>query len=661
MANIEKDNSAVALPHGLERKLVDFRRSLQERSVTEWILLGFAILLFFAFILFIWDRIIPISPVFRFILFLCGLSGFLALGPYLFYHRVGRFKTNKDLTFLIKKHLPRFGERLQGCLELRKQDASEAHFSVELSNAAMRQIATEAEKIEFKQALPKTWRPALIWILIILTALVITGFSLARNQTQNALARYFLPLGNIPRYTAIRFHEVPKTVYVAKEEESTFSIKLKNSEQISSIPQATAKLAGHPTLRASYEEEYSFSLPSLNKPSKLILQAGDAFESIEAIPVSRPRIQNTTVYQSLPQYLQLPPRKYPAEGSTLSLLEGSNVELEIRTNNPLESVKSNQEVSFKAQQNSARSSNFLITDEIKPVTLSILDSYGMSSAIPIKYKIKPVEDTAPKVLLTTTGKEVILLPHETLNLALSAKDDFGIKNLSLTWHPKDQEQRISNQLIAKGTPELSLLRNNYALNPSILKISPNTYSVYAEASDYHPTRNPGTSKPFTLHLLSLEEHSEQLRLKFSSLLNSLDQTYLKEVALYQQNLLLTRETDDSDYKQKEQLEKNISEERDQIKRLKEERIQTLALLQDSFRNIQIHRSIKRIMANLSGELNTLTKANLPEVLGLLEGISNTPLSDELQTQELSHAVILHKEALDKLRTSIETARSIEKY
>lgn len=652
-------DSVLALPKSLEEKLKSFKQTLIKRSRLEWVLVALVTLLTGFLLFFCWDRLVLVGKGGRLFLFLLGLSGVLLLGPLRYYFRAWRYKTNRDLTHLIKKYAPRYGDRLLGVLELRRQDSDKSHFSPALREAALGQIAQEGESMDFKKSLPRDFRRPLLLSLIPLLLMTLVITVLSPKQSRNAAARYLFPMKEIPRYAVIRFQDLPSVLYVAHGEGTDYEVTLKDASQLPEIPALTVKAGRQATETVAYSDGgYKLFLPGVEKATQLTLQAGDAYARVTLRPVKRPTVEKITARQTLPTYLQIPERELNVDSSYLEVVKGSDLSLSLQASSPLTDVHVTPGMSATVTKKSAQLPSLLL-EERKKIEIKVTDEYGITSALPTTLTIQPREDAAPSVSLSAPEKEIILLPHESLDLNLAAKDDFGVKELGIMWHPLSDENKVRIKRVEKGEPTDQQKRVPFIFNPEILKIYPNSYQLYAAATDYFPERGPVRSAPVTLHLLSLEGHAEHLRTQFTAFLDRLDGTYEKERALYivNQRLAETDVTEIRTVENNSRLKTTVNGEKTQIKQLEKHVEASQKLLNDSLRNPQLARSIVKSLALLSERLSGLEKNNLPEIRNTLEAAFDNRFSNQYAQDQLAHAVSLQRTALDEFAEAIADARA----
>ena len=565
-------------------------------------------------------------------------------------------RTRWQLTQLLKKTKPRFGDRLQGVLELRYQSVDSMQFSLELSQAALNQIADEAEQVDFCQALPRDLRKLLGSITVVFILLAGVLLALSPKTLSNAALRYLFPFADIPRYTETRFTDIPETIYVARGEATAFQVRLENAEQLPHLPEASITLPRYPSQSVQYVEGYQFTLPAIQNPAKLSLRAGDAFESIRLIPQSRPVISRTIVEQVYPAYLGYPDRTLVLNHLRGQFLLGSRLKISLEANNSLKRIRS--DYSFQIDQTTATMTIDELDEEVL-MLFSLTDEYGLQSQRPQTLHLRAQTDQPPTIRLGAESNELIMLPHETVDFSLVAKDDFGLKSLGITW--KSQDQSKSSMTLVTGTQQTRELSHRYAFNPALHSLPPSTYILQAVGLDYLPERMPVHSNQIKVHLLSLESHAEQVSGHFNHLLDDLDDTY----AISQDQLFVAKRFKKASQKKWNEsafiaeMQAAQSSHKEAIKELIQHHATCMRILNEMFRNKLILRSLKLGMANLAQSLEISSDQSFPLTHNTYHSAEQLVYSPSTANQEFARAVILHEEALAELRDVIERARALK--
>jgi len=525
------------LPKSFRDTFARLRKRLHEMYLLQWALVAIGGLLLALLAFALLDRAFFIPEWFRLVFFLLGFLGLLTVGPWRYFSKAYFQSSNIALAQLIKKSRNRLGDRIQGALEI-SQRAGRVE-SPELLQAALEQIGEEITQLELSKVLPKLHHHIYALIIAGLVLVGIGGFCLAPKQATNATQRFFFPIAEVPRYSTIRFAKTPKEYYVVAGKPSELVIKLHEKSLSDQEVLGRGKLSGSPEQTLAYENGFHFSLPSLEKKTTFTIQAGDAYKSIQIIPKPRPRISSLQLRQKLPGYLQLRDRTLKPKGARVEVLEGSQVTVELESSQDLQAVSSSELFAFEHAGKKAWSQQVNATEKVE-TKLSIQDRYGLQSFPEKTFFMDVVGDRAPSVRLLQVEREFTLLPHETLDLYLSAEDDFGVERIELVLQSLNRPNFMTSSLVKRGTPEAVTLQSSFALNPEVLGITPDSYSLSAAATDYLPEREPTLSALVTLHLLSYEAHANLIKTQFTVLLDQLDEFYQGSLANYFENERVSR-------------------------------------------------------------------------------------------------------------------------
>jgi len=333
------------LPPVFRETFERLRNKLLGLYIRDWLLIGALGLLAVLLIFIALDRLLYISSWVRPLFFILGCLGAFVVGPLRFYYKAYSKRSELSLAKVIKGKRKRLGDRIQGALEIAEHTSSGE--SRELQLAALEQIGLEAKKLDFKEVIPRL--PHQVYITVIGGALMLLflGLSLLPKQFTNASKRFFMPLSEIQRYSAIRFDELPRKHYVVIGQPSEFIVKLKENsfseEQLIGI----GKLEGYPSISEEYENGFHFLLPPIKKATTFSIETGDAYQTVKIIPRARPRIDSLSVHQYLPEYLQLEERVLNVKRKRVEVVSGSNIKLEVFSSSELKSVVSDGQLSFE--------------------------------------------------------------------------------------------------------------------------------------------------------------------------------------------------------------------------------------------------------------------------------------------------------------------------
>lgn len=504
------------LPESLQRQLKLFRYRLWRVKLTEAILAGLAGFILSYLILFLSDRFWT-TPKFLSLTILIGgtlLSLFFA--PYWIHRWVWKERRSDQLARLISRSFPHFGDRLLGIVEL--QDTNEdSHFhSPTLRRAAIQQVAKDAEELNFLMAVPNPRHKLAIGLIFVLSLLLALIIWLAPEAGVNTLARWAMPMSDVPRYTFTRLENVPKILYVPAGEAFHLTIKL-DPQSKRQISNAFARCGGREWQEypmksdADSRQSATFSFPGIHQEEVIDVTAGDARYSIPVVPCLRPTIRETTARVTYPEYTGRQEESVSLKTGTLYALKDSKIRLRIESTNPLQSAElidaAGKSSPLPVQGSWVRFPEQLLQNPAE-FSFNWTDEHGISAKSPFKIRLEPTEDNAPEIYLQATSREIYVLERENVELEILATDDFGILDLGIRWagHSANEEKTLLT-----GKKEDARLNTKFIFQAAELGIRPQKLTFQAFVKDHKPGRENKYSAPITVYVMDKNEHAQMIR------------------------------------------------------------------------------------------------------------------------------------------------------
>ncbi len=675
------------LPESLKRLLDEYRRKLWRAKILEALLAGVIGLALSFLVVFLLDRIVSTAPVFRLVILLAGSSLMAVFAPIWLRRWVWGHRKENELARLIAKKHPDFGDRLLGIIELQEQNESRDSMSPRLRSAAMATVAAQAEKEGLNNALPKSWMSKALIITAVLAIAVTAAFLFAPQAGMNAFKRWAMPLTETERYTFTKLASIPKKLIVPHGESFDLSFVLAADSQWQP-ERAQVRFGAAPALESQLVNGgYGFVLPPQFSPNDLMVSVGDARYSIRIEPTMRPVIEYGVATIKHPSYLQLSDVTMDVKTGVATAVEGSSVEIALTASRTLSSGNLGP-ISHLALEDSApaespppgfqaalKVNGKIVTTPELPVALttydvpfSWVDELGLAGEQGYRLRIESVKDSAPATYIQGLEKQKVLLPEETLDFEVLAEDDFGLTELGLEWHGEATPSSIPSALakgeqkLLAGNPSARQLSNSATFCPDVHKISPQKLILRAYTKDYHPTRGRIYSEPFTLFILTRDQHSQLLKNQFDSIVGELEEAARREQNALEENQRIERNSPEDLQKQENQeklqaQQKNEQENTERVKNLNE---RMEKLLKDAARNGEIDKEVMKKMSQSMKSLSELSKEDMPKVdkkLGDSQQQNSTP---EKAKQDVQDAVKEQQEVVEKMKKTLEEARDANK-
>lgn len=710
-------NQPTPIPAELSKQLADFQRSLWRIKVTEAVLAGIFGLIISFLIVFALERLFPIPALARLAILIAGTSLAAIFAPYWVRRWVYGHRREEQLARLISRKFPKLGDRLLGIVELQDQQESKEAMSPELRAAAMIHVANQAAKRNMNEALPYSRHKKLALGVLMGAAAITFGFSIAPKAGGNALKRWLMPLSDTDHYTFTQFDtdKMPDPLVVPLGEAFSFSAPLKKDSD-NRPANARARYGQQEWIQADLGENgsYQFEFTGQETQDRITIEAGDANHRLWVEPEVRPEVSGFEALVTLPDYLQLDPRNVDIRTGVLTALEGSKIVLKgsfsreiskasahlepqaleetaisesrapIEAENPTELESSRTKTEEEGKRAAIESVVKLpeprdlklsmdgATVSTEPIDLGRFhasvpftwtDVKGLDGAGSFKVEIKTSEDQTPTSYIQGIERNIVILAEETLEFDIISEDDFGLREIGLSWvgsfnKPSDDEPATGSITLKKGSPSSNRLSDRAIFSPQTYGIAPQTLILSAYTEDYKPGRGRIFSEPLTIYILTRDEHAQVIKKRFDRVISELEDAARKELNNLDENERLDKNNTAEELQSeeaKEQLAESEQKEAENAEKMKEVAKKMEEIFKDAARNGELDQKTMKEMADALQNMKELGEKDMPEVekkLGEAQDQKSTPEKTE---RDLKEAIEKQKEALEKMQETIEKA------
>ncbi len=327
-------SNRLELPVSLETQLYGYRRRVWTiKSIEAACGATFGVLVSYL-TLFALDRVIDTPGWVRVATF-CVAVGACAVVPVYLHRWIWRQRQLQQLARLLSRRYPSMGDQMLGVIELVRNEF-EQHRSRALCEAAIQQVAGEAAKRDFNDAVPNPRHRAWAFAAAAPVLLAAALFVIFPSAAMNAWSRFMAPWRPIPRYTFTALEDLPQTLVVAHGEPVTIPVRLRDDSRRQPA-RGTVQLGKQPPVDAElHDGVYEFSLPSQIAADELRVSIGDARQTIEFVPMLRPELTDVTAKATLPEYLGRPDvLDKDVRGGAATLVHGSTAKFAITANRDL--------------------------------------------------------------------------------------------------------------------------------------------------------------------------------------------------------------------------------------------------------------------------------------------------------------------------------------
>ncbi|MGE0608624.1 MAG: DUF4175 family protein, partial [Pirellulales bacterium] len=233
--------------------------------------------------------------------------------------------------------------------------------------------------------------------------------------------------------------------------------------------------------------------------------------------VARPRVESIKISYTPPAYTGEVPRQVDDSEGEIVGVAGTRVDVEVVTTKPLQSgparpaaamVTDSSEILPLVQGTDARTwrATFTIHAEgakfdpsaLRPLAaparyqLRLLDTDGYDNRDPLWRSISLIKDQPPVVAMTAPGKDLQSQPADSVELAVAAKDDYGLADVRLLYRVNDEQKirELAAFAIDKAGVRDSTQQHSWKLDSAGLKSGDVIY-YWATAADRNDITGPG--------------------------------------------------------------------------------------------------------------------------------------------------------------------------
>lgn len=522
----------IELPAGLRSRLQVFRRQTWRLKLLEVLLAGCLGLVVSYLTVFVIDRFAETGPGVRSLIFLGGFAVFGVGLPLAWERWSWRMRGLEAAARLIRRKMPRFGEQLLGTVQLSGHGTG----SPALIRAAMDQADRKAAETDLREALPPTRR--LLWVgLLAAGALLLAGiFLVSREAGWNAWARWATPWTPVERYTFADAASVPDRIIVPYGESFQLEVGLAATSRWRPLWGRATVTGGDgrdgTVVRAQLGTggTYQFALPGRKEEGGFRVAIGDDRVSGRVIPASRPELSAMKAIVRLPDYLRYSrPLEIEARDGTISVVDGSEIRVEMRTSRKMVSAEMDgAPVEWAGDTIKAGPWN---VSGVAEHAVTWRDELGLSPREPLRFRLAGTEDAAPRIVAKLEGPERTILSTEVVALEVETSDDYGVREIGLRW----EGDKVGSKIAAAGGAEETSASVRATFCAERERVEPQTIRLMAYVADYRPGRPLIYSKPFTLRILSADEHLRWLTDEMAAWLRRAEEVHDREKQLHVEN------------------------------------------------------------------------------------------------------------------------------
>lgn len=423
-----------------------------------------------------------------------------------------RLPDARGLARMIEKAEPSLREDLISAVELADR-CGEANWDSETFRSLLQDdVAGRVQDLRAEALLPTRLISRWLYAAAVVVAVCATLLLMPASPFARMMARALAPMAGVERVSRTKIEivepspaeqlvprgdNVPVLVRVSGSEPSKVTLEVFQHGETNERERVIMSLVG--------EREYSASISARTESLAYRVRAGDGITrrfSIHTRP--RPQVVEFGKTYNHPAYSALPASTVREETGDLSALEGTQVELDLKIDQPVREAELRLDLGSEKQtiplapsgERRLKARVPLVKHGTYQVHLVATET-GFENKFSPQYELRPVPDLVPRVSIDSPKKDLVAPPDEIVQLEASAVDDIGLRSI-------EQHTRVNSgpwtplMLLATGQKEAAISRS-WDLLP--LGANPGDQIVTKlVATDVKG--NKAESAPLTVHITS---------------------------------------------------------------------------------------------------------------------------------------------------------------
>lgn len=429
----------------------------------------------------------------------------------------------------------------------------------------------------------------------------------------------------------------------------------------------TTRTAGVAYADAAFDR-YDYTFKDIRNTTSYRFQVGDYTSPTYTVTVvHEPILTDVRVTLTPPAYTGEAPTTLDQSAGNIQALEGTQVKVEARSNNPLRAAwvqfddKPKQSVPFTDRDIAFDFA--ALTDGRYRVLLE--DSLGFATREPLTYTVEVFQDRAPTVDVLEPGADMPMPRGQTLDIGFVAADDYGLSRASLHWRKSgDEAFRAQNLSLGEQRNKREIaIAHRWDLS-SVQLFPGNSIEYFVEVADNNTVTGPGTAQSdvFRLTVPTIGEIYDTAREQESARAEAMESAIEDSRRLSEQLEKLQREytkTEKMDWAQKKELDRASETQKAVEQKLGEVKDSLDKTLRELSDNEMTSQQIGEKLEEIRKLMDEIDSEELDKYMENLKKAMEQMDPDEIR-QALENMQLNTKEMLERLERTASLLRELQK-
>lgn len=259
-------------------------------------------------------------------------------------------------------------------------------------------------------------------------------------------------------------------------------------------------------MKTEGEGKFSYRLPSAQVSFRYQAYNGRAISPAPQVRVvDPPEVAKITLTLIPPDYAGLP--KEEKEGGDIEALKGTlvNLEVEVTKNVREGKIVMDPKNQLPLEIHEKRLKGSLLVFHPGNYFIEVRDELGFENPNPARYPIRLIPDKYPEAEILNPLEDLEVAGNETIPIVYSARDDFGISAVKLSFQTSGKEKTLT---LKSSANQRSIGPETFKWDLAGLALAPGERVSYRlEAGDNDSVSGPKFSSSRTLHLYVRDDRS----------------------------------------------------------------------------------------------------------------------------------------------------------
>ena len=342
------------------------------------------------------------------------------------------------IALLVGKKYPDIKDSLSNALQIVRDNPGAEHESPVLAWAAFERVARKIDKLDFAKSISLQRLRSRAWRFLGVLVLGATAYGLFPAQYNRSLAWFINPMRAEER-AQVQFTVLPGDAEVVRGESLTVSVTLNGNRF--APPQLRASYEGGKfvdelSLDARGEADFWYKFSNVTEPFSYRIRSGDSETPAYRVRViDLPDVRELRLTLTPPRYTRLPVQALEPNVGNISVLPGTKVHLNLKTNKPVEDAKIafDQADTLQFERTEGEYAASFVARREDSYRIALRDAKGLVNRDPIEYQINLIPDQSPIVQITYPGQDMDIDESMEVPLNITGEDDFGFSKLRLKY------------------------------------------------------------------------------------------------------------------------------------------------------------------------------------------------------------------------------------